>query len=87
MITIHGIKFYSVDETATILGMSKKRLYNWNVDAEANGVKHSLVLHPVTAPNGRKFFREKEIITVLSQCWGIEVGPQELSDTRSLVPA
>ena len=87
MITIHGTKFYSVEETATILGMSKKRLYSSKEKAEVNGVNHTLVLRPVTAPNGRKFFREEEIITVLSQCWGIEIGPEELNSSRSLVPA
>lgn len=87
MITIHGIKFYSVEETATILGMSKKRLYNWNKERETKNVKHASLLRPVTAPNGRKFYREAEIIAVLSECWGVEVGPEGLNDPQFLVSA
>lgn len=87
MVIIQGTKFYSVEETAKMLGISKKTLYNWKGKTEPNNPKHLAVLHPVTAPNGRKYFREKEIIAVLSQCWEIDVTPEALNDQHDLVPA
>lgn len=87
MVTIQGTNFYSVEETAKILGISKKTLYNWKGKAESNDSKPQTALHPVTAPNGRKYFREAEIIAVLSQCWGVEVTPATLSSSRDLIPA
>jgi hypothetical protein len=87
LVTIQGTNFYSVEETAKILGVAKKTLYNWKSKADSNGAEDRPVLRPVTAPNGRKFFREQEIIAVLSQCWGIEVSPKTLNQVQNLVHA
>jgi transposase len=87
LVTIQGTNFYSVEETAKMLGISKKTLYNWKGKTEPNNPKHLAVLHPVTAPNGRKYFRQEEIIAVLSQCRGIDVTPEALNDPRNLVTA
>jgi len=85
LVTIQGTNFYSVEETARILGVSKKTLYNWK--GKTDPIDSKMVLHPVTAPNGRKFFREEEIIAVLSRCWGIEITPAALNRSLNPVPA
>jgi transposase-like protein len=87
LVTIQGTNFYTVDETAKLLGVTKKTLYNWKSKLESSGAKQLPVLHPVTAPNGRKYFREEEIIAVLSQCWEIEVTPAALNNPENLVHA
>lgn len=87
MVVIQGIRFYSVEETATMLGVTKRTLYNWKNQTEQPGTKRVPELRPVTSPNGRKYFREDEIISVLSQCWGIEVTPDRLQNSQDLVHA
>jgi transposase len=87
LVTIQGTNFYTVDETAKLLGVTKKTLYNWKSKPEPSGAKQLPVLHPVTAPNGRKYFREEEILAVLSQCWGIQVTPAALNNPQNLVHA
>lgn len=87
MLNIQGTNFYSVDETAKILGVSKKTLYNWRDKAESDDPKDSQVsLRPITALNGRILFREQEIIAVLASRYGIEVTPATLRSSRTLVP-
>jgi transposase len=70
-----------------MLGVTKRTLYNWKNQSEQSGTKHIPVLRPVTAPNGRKYYREDEIITALSQCWGIQVTPAELHNGQALANA
>jgi hypothetical protein len=79
---VQGVRFYSIEETAKILGVTKRTLYNWNWKNHAgrSGSQQTPILRPVTSPSGRKFFREDEIITALSQCWGIEVTAEGLQN-------
>jgi hypothetical protein len=72
------VKFYSVEETATMLGVTPRTLYNWKNHSGQNNAKHIPVLHSVTAPNGRKYFREEEILKALSECWEIKVSSETL---------
>lgn len=85
--TIQGTNFYSVEETAKILGITKKTLYNWTSRAKSSSEGHGPVLRTVTAPNGRKFYREEAIIAVLSQFWGVDVSHVTLDDNKILVHA
>ena len=78
MVTIQGINFYSVEETAKILGISRKALYNWGDQTPWKKAKNLPKMAAVKAPNGRKFFREDEIIAVLSKCYEIEVTSEGL---------
>jgi hypothetical protein len=87
LVNIQGVAFYSVEETAALLGVTKRTLYNWKSHSGQNGNKRVPILTPVIAPNGRRFFRESEIIAALSQCWGISVTPDDLRNGRILVEA
>lgn len=70
-----------------MLGVTKRTLYNWKNHSDQSGGRAVPILTPVTAPNGRKFFREAEIIAALSQCWGIKVTPEALKSRQVLVSA
>lgn len=61
-----------------MLGVTKRTLYNWKNHPEQERPSHVPDLKPVTSPSGRKFFREDEIITAISQCWGVRVTPADL---------
>lgn len=71
MVTILGVKFLTVEEAAKMLGVTKRTLYNWKNQPPSSQSKSVPVLNPVTAPNGRKYFKEEEVLRVLTQCWGV----------------
>ena len=80
MVTLQGITFYSIEEAAKLIGVSKRTLYNWNWKNKTgpDSVDCRFSLNAVTSPSGRKFFREDEIVALLSKSWGIEVTPESL---------
>jgi hypothetical protein len=78
MVTIQGVNFYSVEETAQATHISKKALYNSENQTNPDNAKRRFTLSAVKSPGGRKFFREDEIITLLSESWGIRVTPEAL---------
>jgi hypothetical protein len=84
---IQGVRFYSAKETATMLGVTKRTLNNWANNTAQNGGRRTPTLRSVVSPNGRKFFREEDIISALSQCWGIEASPESLRRSENLVHA
>jgi len=73
LVTIMGINFYTVEEAAKMLGVTKRTLYNWKHLEDGQAPKRAPILNPVTAPNGRKFFREEEVLAAVSHCWGIDI--------------
>ena len=82
--TIQGIKFYSLEETAKMLGITKRTLYNWTSEAEPNGPKHLPSLRAVVAPNGKKIFKEADILAAVSHCLEIDIRPESLNDLQNL---
>lgn len=84
---IQGVRFYSAKEAATMLGVTKRTLNNWANNTAQNGGKHTPTLPSVISPNGRKFFREEDIISALSQCWGIDATPDSLQGSQKLAHA
>ncbi len=83
MVIIQGIYFYSIEEAAEILGVTKRTLYNWRSASDPDNANHRFALTARTSLNGRKYFREEEIIKILAECWGIEVSPETLRNKRS----
>lgn len=76
MVIVQGHAFYSLAEIAELLGISKRTLCSWIEKPEM--LSRAISLNPVTQPNGRKFFREQEVVAVLSACWGVNTTPESL---------
>ena len=83
MVTIQGVNFYSIDETAKLIGVTKRTLYNWK-DDPLNDAKKKFSLSAVISPAGRKFFREEEIIILLLKSWGVKATRESLLGELSL---
>ena len=75
MIVIQGTKFYNIEETAKLLGISSRTLSRWTLDERDVGdkPKHIGILRAVIAPNGKKLFREQDILKAVSECLKMEV--------------
>ena len=84
---VQGVRFYSAKEAAIMLGVSKRTLNNWANNTAQQGGKRTPTVRSVISPNGRKFFREEDIISALSQCWGIDVSADSLHESEHLIHA
>jgi len=84
MVTIGGVNFYNVDETATLLGISSRTLFRWTTDGDKERPKYASALRPVVAPNGKRLFREDDILATVSKCLGMKVSVQSLKDLPKL---
>jgi predicted site-specific integrase-resolvase len=89
MITIQGTKFYNIEETAKLLGISSRTLSRWTSEREnpEDTPKHVGILRAVTAPNGKKLFREQDILKAVSECLAMEISVDSLDDLPQLANA
>lgn len=84
MVTIQGINFYNIEETAKLLGISPRTLSRWTTEHDEDKPKHGATLRSATAPNGKKIFREEDILRAVSQCLDMEISVESLSDLPNL---
>jgi len=84
MVTIQGVNFYNVEETAKLLGISSRTLFRWTTDGDKEKPKYASALRSVTAPSGKRLFREEDILATVSTCLGMEVSVQSLDDLPRL---
>jgi hypothetical protein len=84
MVTIQGVNFYNIEETAKLLGISSRTLSRWTTEGDREKPKHAPQLRPFTAPNGKKLFREDDILATVSGCLGMEISSQALSELPGL---
>ena len=84
MVTIQGTKFYNIEETAKLLGISTRTLSRWTTERDEDKPKHVAALRSVTAPNGKKLFREEDILRAVSSCLDMEISVDSLSDLPNL---
>jgi len=87
MVVIEGIKLYNIEETAALLGITPRTLQRWTAQDETERPKHISTLRPVSAPNGKKLFKEEDILKVVSQCLEINVSAKSLTDIQKLAHA
>jgi DNA-binding transcriptional MerR regulator len=84
MVMIQGVKFYNIEETAKLLGISPRTLSRWTCDENKEKPQYAEALHPVMAPNGKKLFREADILATVSKCLGMEISVKSLGELPSL---
>ncbi|MGB8478014.1 MAG: MerR family transcriptional regulator [Acidobacteriaceae bacterium] len=87
MVIIEGIKLYNIEETAELLGITSRTLQRWTAEGENDRPKHISTLRPVSAPNGKKLFKEEDILNVVSHCLEINVSAKSLADIQKLAHA
>ncbi|HUC01444.1 MAG TPA: hypothetical protein VMA75_00875 [Candidatus Paceibacterota bacterium] len=82
MIEIAGVKFYNIEETARLLGITPRTLQRWTNchDEGSERPKHIKGLRPVHAPNGKKLFKEADILKAVSACFEMEVSAASLPE-------
>lgn len=87
MVTIQGTKFYNIEETAKLLGVSTRTLSRWTTESKEGRPDHIATLRSVVTPSGKKLFREQDILTAVSQCLDMEVSVESLNDLPNLANA
>jgi DNA-binding transcriptional MerR regulator len=87
MVVIEGVKLYNIEETAELLGITTRTLQRWTTEGENDRPKHISTLRPVSAPNGKKLFKEEDILRVVSECLRIDVSAKSLADVQKLAHA
>jgi predicted site-specific integrase-resolvase len=84
MVTIQGVNFYNVEETAKLLGISSRTLSRWTTDGDQERPEHAAPLRPVLTPNGKKLFREEDILATVSKCLGMKISVESMSELPKL---
>ena len=87
MVEIQGVKFHNAEETSKLLGISSRTLSRWTTDPDRERPKYAMALRPYVAPNGKKLFREQDILATVSACLGMEVSVESLEQLPELVHA
>jgi hypothetical protein len=78
MITIQGVTFYNINETAEMLCISPRKLSRWTMEGGKFKPEHIPLLPCVTSPKGKKIFKQEDIRKFASACFGVDIGIESL---------
>ena len=87
MVTIDGVTFHNVEETAKLLGLTTRTLQRWSSEEDHSKPRHFAKLRFVATPNGKRLYRQENILKVVSECLGMELSEQSLQDLPNLAKA
>jgi hypothetical protein len=76
---IDGITYFTVEESAVLLGITARTIQRW-LSEPHNKPKHAPELTPHLFPDGKKYFKQEEIQCAFARALGTPLSDRALTD-------
>jgi hypothetical protein len=76
---IDGITYFTVEESAVLLGITARTIQRW-LSEPGNKPKHAPDLTPHLFPDGKKYFKQEDIRLAFTRALGAPLSDKAISD-------